>query len=115
MCHERARRRLEVRTLCAATVLLSISVFAGCGSESQISGDREAMKSVDALWTAGSAKKPELVDSAFARLETAHATGRLPEGAFQTLQTVVDQAKAADWAAARDRLKRFIRGQRPAQ
>lgn len=100
--------RVFLLALVAATLV-------GCSGTPQLNGDPETLGAADALWTAVTAKRTDLLDKSAARIESLHTAGKLPEDAFQSLQAVIAQARAGQWAEARTDLKAFVKGQRPAK
>jgi hypothetical protein len=45
-------------------------------------------------------------------LKTLHQARELPDGAAESLDSIVAQAKAGSWEPAQERLSRFMEGQR---
>lgn len=93
---------------------ICLALLAGCARTPQIGGDKECFSAADALWTAVSAKRPDLLDRSAAEVERLHAGAKLPDEAFESLSSVVSKARAGQWSDARAALKTFIRAQRPA-
>jgi hypothetical protein len=97
----------------AAAVFLALApVVAGCGRPAQIGPDRDAMKAVDALYTAVGLRDETLVNESRSRLNALHGAGKLPGAAFNSLEAIVAEAKGGDWEPAQARLGRFMEGQR---
>jgi hypothetical protein len=101
------RRRAVV-----VAAFLSLWIPGGCGRPPQIGDDEGAFKAVDALYTAVSARDLTLVERCAASLRDLHAAGKLPEPASTALAAIAEEARQGDWDEARDRLNRFMRGQR---
>jgi len=95
-----------------ATLVLSFA--SGCGRTPQLNGNEESLGAADALWTAVTAKDVQLVDTCAARLSELHDVGTLPDDAFATLNDVIATARSGEWTVARQSLKAFAKGQRPA-
>jgi hypothetical protein len=96
-------------------IWLLLAALAGCSGTPQLNGDEESLGAADALWTAVTAKRSDLLDKSAARIEELHTAGKLPDDAFQSLQGVIAQAREGQWAEARGALKAFVKGQRPAK
>lgn len=100
-----------MRRLTLAWIVL---VIAGCGRPPQITGDPDAFKEVDALYTAVTAKNPQLLEQCETRLRALRTAGKLSEPALKSLEPIVAKAKAGDWRPAAEQLNDFMRGQRRA-
>ena len=85
-----------------AATLLS----AGCGGPPQFGSDEACLKAADALWTAVTAKRIELVDQAESEIQRLHDASRLPDDAFASLSEIVATARAGRWSDARARSRR---------
>ena len=108
-----SRRKVFCRTgLAVVAVVLVIGLGAGCGRSPQFAGNRECLAAADALWTAVTAKRTELVDQSAAEIERLHAQAQLSDEAFDALSRIVADARAGNWDAARTALKTLLRGQR---
>ena len=95
-----------------AVVALIIVALQGCGKPPQIGPDEEAFRAVDALFTAVTARRPDLVDQCAARLGQLREDEKLPAAAHDELRRVIDRAKAGRWESAAERLYEFMQGQR---
>ncbi len=93
--------------LCAALLL-----FAGCARPAQIGADESVFGEVDALYTAVTSKRPDLLQQSFHRLTELHESGKVPDAAFQQLSGIRDQAERDEWRPAAEKLWHFMRGQR---
>jgi hypothetical protein len=107
---------LNHMTLCrTATTALTLAVFlalSGCGGPAQIGSDEEALKAVDALYTAVSTRRIELLDDCAARIDELHSKKKLPDAAFHQLKPLIAEARAGEWKTALRKLYDFMRGQR---
>jgi hypothetical protein len=97
------RRSFPVLGLAALALTLS-----GCGGPPRIGPEKDAMKTVDALYTAVSLRDETLVDDSLARLRTLRERGKLPDRAFRSLQAIALDAKGGAWEPSQDRLIRFM-------
>jgi len=93
------------------TVLLLLACSA-CSRPSQIGGDETAFHEVDALYTAVTSRRTDLLDASWERLTKLHAEKRVTDAAFRELKQIVDQARHDEWKPAAERLWTFMRGQR---
>lgn len=85
----------------------------GCGSPAQIGTHEDCYAALDALWTAVTAKRVDLLDQCAAKLQRLHTEGKLPEAAWKDLEEIIDQAREEDWEPATADLKALIRAQAP--
>ncbi|MBI3822183.1 MAG: hypothetical protein HY289_05830 [Planctomycetes bacterium] len=100
--------RLLAFTLAAGvTVLLT-----GCGTPPQMGSDEEVFRTVDALYTAVTARNEKLVDQCDQRLSKLKQAGKLPESAANYLDDVIATARAGQWRPAAERLHAFMKSQR---
>ena len=95
----------------AILLVVSLSVGAGCARTPQFGDD--GLKAADALWTAVTARRPDLVEQTAAEVESLHAHQKLSDEASASLSRVISSARARQWAEARAELKSLIRAQRP--
>lgn len=98
----------------AAILAFAAAATGGCGGQPQISGDRESLAAADALWTAVTARRSELVEQCATEVRRLHERAQMPDDAFESLEGVIAEAQAGHWDNARGALKAFLRGQRPA-
>ena len=84
----------------------------GCGRPPQIGADEAVFGEVDALYTAVTAKRPDLLDQSRARLAELHRDGKVPQAAYQKLTAICEQADRQEWRPAAETLWHFMRGQR---
>jgi hypothetical protein len=103
--------RFVSRLTAAAVLAACLLPHAGC-SPPQVLGDDNCFKTVDALWTAVTAKSPKLLDSVSADLQKLHEGGRLADDGYQALDAIVAKARSGKWEPAAKELKSFIQGQR---
>jgi hypothetical protein len=100
-----------MRRLLIATAALSLLASFGCGKPPQIGSDEEAHKSIDALFTAVTARDATQLDRCEARLNDLHAQGKLPTAAHEALTGIIGKARGGKWESAAERLYEFIKGQ----
>lgn len=78
----------------------------------QLGADEEVFKAVDALFTAVTARDEKLLGRCEQRLRGLRDGKQLPAAAADHLDGILEQARAADWQAAAERLYAFISAQR---
>lgn len=93
------------------TAVSALSALCGCGSHPQLGDSKEALGAADALWTAVTAKRTDLVDASAKQLTQLKDAGKLPPDAAAALDAIVEQARAGKWDSARDDLRNFVKGQ----
>jgi len=91
-------------------LLALLALLSGCGRPAELTS-AEAQASTDALYTAITSKKPELLDAADTRLQKLSADGKLTQEALAELQVIIADARGGKWQAAAEELDAFIRGQ----
>ncbi len=101
-------KRLPVSIGLVAVLLLAV----GCGGPPQIGSDEEAFKAVDALYTAVTSRRPQLLDQCDRQLQDLQKQGKLPEPAYEALQKIIGKARDGEWEPAAVALSKFMKGQR---
>jgi hypothetical protein len=104
-------KRLLVRVGLGVIFLLA----GGCGGPPQIGPDEEAFKAVDALYTAVTSRRPQLLDQCDRQLQDLQKQGKLPEPAHEALQKIIAKARDGEWEPAALDLSKFMKGQRRPQ
>lgn len=102
---------------CGIAAVLVIVVVVGCvmmfwGRPPQMGADEEVFNTVDALFTAVTAKDPRLVEQCEQRLNGYREANKLPAGAAAYLDGVITQTKNGQWESAAHRLYDFMTVQR---
>ena len=92
--------------------LLLVLSLAGCGSAPTMGKDPETLGAVDALFTALTSQRTELLDHCEADLRKLHAGGKLPDAAQEHLTGIIAEARSGQWRPAAEKLNRFIKAQR---
>lgn len=93
--------------LMLAVFLLSVP---GCGGPPALESD-EAFSTADALYTAITSRRTELLDNSETRLSELKDAGKLSNAAFEALKEIIEHARAGDWQVAAEELDSFIRYQ----
>jgi hypothetical protein len=78
----------------------------------QMGADPEVARVVDALFTAVTARDEKLLGDCEQRLRALKDSGRLPGGAWDYLDGVIEKARAGRWESAAEGLYGFMRAQR---
>src|SRR5947209_7421878 len=81
------------------------------GRSPQIGTDGEVRKTVDALFTALTARDLNLLDDCASRLQALSAAGQLPQPAHACVAEIIDRARSDRWQSAAEELYRFIEDQ----
>lgn len=100
-----------LKSICA---LVAILLIQGCGEPSQIVDDEECFSAVDALWTAVTSKRVDLLEQTATKLERLQSDGRLSAEGFDELRKIIDAARSEEWMNAAKSLRIFMQGQRKA-
>ena len=93
-------------------IALAFLPMLGCGGAAQIGGDDDSRAAVDALYTAVTSRRAELLEKSTTRIEVLHTEGKFPDGAYYSLQAITSRAKKGEWEKAARDLYGFIKAQR---
>ena len=107
------RSLLTMRLVRGASFLALLSIAAmsiGCGGPPVIDSE-EAFATVDALYTAVTSRRTELVSQVEKRLQSLKADGKLSDAASQRLDAIIAQSRSGKWQPAAEQLDHFIRKQ----
>lgn len=88
--------------------LLSLS---GCGQT--VIESEESRMAIDALYTAVTSRRTDLVDACEQRLQSLSAAGEIPPATSRQLADIIAKARQKQWQPAAERLDRLIRGIAP--
>jgi len=102
---------LAGRSCCAAIVLLAV-MLGGCHSYPQVIEDPAVYKELDALYTAVTTKRRDLLDGCEGRLKELHSAGKLSDAGFAEVNEVIAEATSNSWSDAAQHLYDFMRAQR---
>jgi len=105
------RNLLALSFAAVATVALAL-YFLGFGRPPQMGADEEVFRTVDALYTAVTARNPKLVDDCEQRLHSLKGAGKLPAPAATHLENIIATTRADQWRPAAERLYTFMYAQR---
>ncbi len=100
------RNRRAPMILCTAMAFIIV----GCGSPAALESP-EAFSSADALYTAITAHRVDLIQDVETRLQKLHESGKLSDSALNELKDIIQTARASRWQEAAEELDGFIRNQ----
>jgi len=100
-----------------AAGVVGSAVLIGCWflwfrSPPQIGADEEVFKTVDALFTAVTARDEKLLGQCEQRLRALKDAGKLPGDASDYLEGVMKKARDGRWESAAEKLYSFMKAQR---
>lgn len=98
--------------LCCA--LLSVAA-GGCRPVPQVVNDEAVFGEMDALYTAVTSKRGNLLNDCRQRLTKLHDDHRLSDAGFAEVSTIMKMCDDDDWADAAQRLYNFMRAQRKSE
>ena len=90
-------------------LLLSLT---GCGRTPQVVDNDECFHAVDALWTAVTSKRTELLEQTATELDRLHTAGSLSQAGHRALTAIIRDARSKEWTKSATNLKHFMQGQR---
>ncbi len=94
---------------CCGIGLLALS---GCQPVPQVVNDEAVFGELDALYTAVTAKRGNLLSDCRTRLTKLHDEQRLSDAGFEEVSTIMEMCDEGDWTDAAQRLFNFMRAQR---
>lgn len=101
--------------LLAAFLPLSfLLVVTGCSGPPELESE-EAFSTTDALYTAITSRRSDLLDESETRLRELKENGKISDEAIESLADIIKQARSGDWQDAAEELDGFIRHQPPAR
>ena len=103
-----ARRNVIAQVLCAVSML----VLGGCREVPQVVNDEAVFKELDALFTAVTSQRRNLVDDCRGRLTKLHGEGRLSDAGFVAVTKIITETEQNQWTDAAQHLYDFMRAQR---
>lgn len=106
------RRRLLRAALGVLSATLVVVVLLGLRPQPQMGADEDVFNTVDALFTAVTARDPKRLGDCEKRLRQYREAGKLPEAAAKVLDGVIGTARSGEWRPAAERLYTFMEAQR---
>lgn len=101
-----------LRQLQRAIAWLLVLSLAGCGRPPQVVDDDGCFQAVDALWTAVTSKRTDLLEQTATELDRLHTAGSLSDAGHQALTAIIRDARSKEWTKSATNLKHFMQGQR---
>jgi hypothetical protein len=98
--------------VCLTLVVTTWALFLWWNRPPQLGPDDEVFKSVDALFTAITARDEKLLADCQRRLRTLKDAARLPTDASTYLDRIIKKARDGNWESAAERLYDYMRAQR---
>ena len=107
--HSESGLKRLLKTLILLAALLSSY---GCGQPPQVVDDEDCFSAVEALWTAVTSKRTDLLEQSATELDRLHSAGKLSEEGHEALDEIIQSARDEEWMPAAESLKAFMLGQR---
>ena len=104
--------RIQFCTLAGLLLVGYLLLVPGCGGPPALESE-EAFSTADALYTAVTSRRTELLEKSGSRLLELKDTGKLSNEAFESLNQIIERARSGDWQVAAEELDSFIRQQPP--
>ena len=97
-----------------ASLLLLAAIFSshGCGRPPQVVDNEECFSAVEALWTAVTTKRTDLLEQSATEIDRLHKDGQLSKEGHEALFEIIQSAQEGEWLPAAKSLKAFMLGQR---
>jgi hypothetical protein len=111
MADEKTVKRTVVAGVVGGLVLL-VCWFVWWARPPQIGADKEAVRTVDALFTAFTSRNATRVGQCEERLHALKDAGKLPQHAADYLDSLIKMARGGNWRGATQKLFDFMKGQR---
>ena len=111
--HDMSKKSIEAWTkrVCLLGLIATLFII-GCSRPPQVIDNDECFAAVEALWTAVTSKRTDLLEQAATELNRLHKTGSLSDAGHAELDQIVQMARQAEWRPAAEDLKEFMLGQR---
>lgn len=106
---ESPRPLRRIRGAIGWLLLLSL---AGCSGPPQVVDDAECFQAVEALWTAVTTKRTDLLEQSATEVERLHSSGSLSDAGHRALTAIIRDARSKEWTKSATNLKHFMQGQR---
>lgn len=106
-----ANRKFVAASLGVLTVLLGGLAYWAWPKAPQLKANSDVYASLDALFTAVTARREPLVADCESKLAALHSQGKIPEPAWKKISQVIELAKNGQWESAAQDLYLFIERQ----
>jgi hypothetical protein len=107
-----SRNQIALAILALLFVALAARVWFGFRSQPQLAAGADVYKTVDALFTAVTARDEQRLSACEKRLQGYREASMLSEPAWKRLTSVIAIARRGEWEKAAHRLYDFMQGQR---
>lgn len=104
-------KHIALALLALAAVVIAVIVYAS-RSTPQMGSDEAVFKTVDALFTAVTARDEKRLAECEERLRGYREQGKLPADAAERLDSIILKAKSGEWEPASRKLYDFMKEQR---
>ena len=109
LIHPRISRR---KVLAWILVSCSPMIAIGCSRVPQVLQDEAAFGELDALYTAVTTKRTDLLKDCQQRITRLHDEKRMSDAGYEEIQAITSLAEEGEWSPAAERLYTFMRAQR---
>jgi hypothetical protein len=106
------RNKIILCVLGTLLVMIAVSFWLSRRSQPQLAPSDDVFKTVDALFTAVTARDEKRVAECEQRLKGHQEAGALPAAAWKRLQGVIAKSRGGRWESAAQSLYDFMLGQR---
>ena len=106
------RRKLVAIAGVAVLLVLAVYFYNVFNRPPQMGASEEAFLTVDALFTAVTARDENKLNDCERRLKRLEETGQLPASAWKSLESTIHKARAGKWQSAAESLYTFMLAQR---
>lgn len=106
-----ADRKSIVAIIGVVAVLLAGLAYWAWTETPQLKADSDVYASLDALFTAVTARRESLVTNCESKLLMLHREGKIPKQAWKRISHIIETTKADQWESAAEDLYSFIEDQ----
>jgi len=109
-----SKQKILLITCGLLAALVGVRTWLALRTQPQLPPSDEVFKTVDALFTAVTARDESRLAACEQRLGRDHQSAELPDAVWKRLQAVIATARGGQWQPAARRLYDFMQGQRRA-
>lgn len=103
---------VPLRWCIVVTAYLALCGLSGCKGAPQVIDHHESFQAVEALWTAVTTRRVDLLEQTATELDRLKADGKLPAQGHIALTEIVSLSRKGEWKNAAISLKQLMRAQR---
>ena len=92
--------------------LVLLLAASGCGQPQLANAEEEDYRLVMQLNAALASQRADLLETTAERLESRRQQGKIPSGAVEAMQAMIQLAQQGDWKQAHQDCLRFMKGQK---